>query len=519
MTEVIAFILCTVAFLGASATISARQMHIFQLNSYKHGVQSAWIGRDKDGLHRRTFAIAALPLVLLFKAYGLFAAFAIFGAVILLNLPKPAKKPLVLTGRVKRMFRTIAIIYALLVALAAVTLFGFGSVAIASLYGAVILLNPYIIILSDTLNKPMEEGINNGFIKDAERIIREMPRLTVIGVTGSYGKTSVKFYLGKLLSSKYNVLVTPESYNTTLGVVRTIREHLRPTHEIFVCEMGAKGVGEIKEICDIVKPTMGVITSIGPQHLESFHSIENVIKTKFELEEALPADGTIFLNTDNEYIAGRQVKAKRVSYGLGESAQYRARDIKVSEKGSEFKMTGRDGAEYSFTTRLIGEHNVQNIAGAIAVADALGVPMEDIVIQVRRLESVPHRLQLIRNGNNLIIDDAYNSNPSGAKAALEVLKEFSGLKILITPGMIELGEKQCELNFHFGKQAAEVCDFVALVGEKQTKPIYEGLISAGFDCKKIYVAATIQAALSEVYSIKTEQRKIVLLENDLPDNY
>lgn len=519
ITQIVAFILCTAVFLGASAVLTARQMHIFQLNSYKHAVQTAWISRDKDGFYRRSFAIAVLPLALLAKTYGLILAFLIFGAVILLNLPKPAKKPLVLTGRVKRMFRTLAFIYALFIALAAVTLFGFGSAIVVSLYGAVILLNPYTIILSDTLNKPMEEGINNGFIKDAERIIREMPRLTVIGVTGSYGKTSVKFYLGKLLSSKYNVLVTPESYNTTLGVVRTVREHLRPTHEIFVCEMGAKGVGEIKEICDIVKPKMGVITSIGPQHLESFHSIENVIKTKFELEDALPPEGTIFLNTDNKYIANRPVKAKRVSYGLGETAEYRARDISVSEKGSEFKMTGRDGAEYSFTTRLIGQHNVQNIAGAIAVADALGVPMEDIVMQVRRLESVPHRLQLIRNGNNLIIDDAYNSNPSGAKAALEVLKEFSGLKILITPGMIELGEKQYELNCEFGKQAAEVCDFVALIGEKQTKPIYEGLISAGFDSKKIFVAATIQAALSEVDAIKTEQRKIVLLENDLPDNY
>ncbi len=519
MTEVIAFVICTAGFLGASVILTKRQMHIFQLNSYKHGVQTAWIRRDKDGFYSRVFAAAALPLILLLKNYGLIAAFVLFGAVMLLNLPKPAKKPLVLTGRVKRMFGTLAIIYALLVALAAVAWFGFGSSVLASLYGAVIAVNPYTVILADTLNKPMEERINKGFIKDAERIISEMPRLTVIGVTGSYGKTSVKFYLGKLLSSKYNVLVTPESYNTTLGVVRTVREHLRPTHEIFVCEMGAKGVGEIKEICDIVKPKFGVITSIGPQHLESFHSIDNVIKTKFELEEALPLDGKIFLNTDNEYIANRPVKAERVSYGLGESAQYRARDVSVSEKGSEFKMTGRDGAEYSFTTKLIGKHNVQNIAGAIAVADALGVPMEDIVMQVRRLESVPHRLQLIRNGNNLIIDDAYNSNPSGAKAALEVLNEFSGMKILVTPGMIELGEKQYELNCEFGKQAAEVCDFVALVGERQTKPIYDGLISAGFDSKNIYIATTIQAALSEVDAIKTGQRKIVLLENDLPDNY
>lgn len=517
MTDIIIFILYSAAFLGAAALLTMHQMHFFQLNSYKHNVQKAWIARDKDGLYRRIFTLAALPLAF-FKTWGLIVGFLIFIAAILLNLPKPAKKPLVLTGRVKRMLRTLAIIYAVLIAAAAMAFFTAGFVAVTALFGALLAVNPYTVLLSDTLNKPMEEGINNGFIKDAERIIREMPRLTVIGVTGSYGKTSVKFYLGKLLSSKYNVLVTPESYNTTLGVVRTVREHLRPTHEIFVCEMGAKGVGEIKEICDIVKPDMGIITSIGPQHLESFHSIENVINTKFELEAALPEGGTIFLNTDNEYIAKREVKAKRVSYGLGESAEYRARDIKVSERGSEFKMTGRDGAEYSFTTKLIGAHNVQNIAGAIAVADALGVPMEDIVMQVRRLESVPHRLQLIRNGNSLIIDDAYNSNPSGARAALAVLKEFTGTKILITPGMVELGEKQYELNREFGAEAAEACDYVMLVGEKQTKPIYDGLIGAGFDEKRLFVAETIQEALAKADATAGE-RKIVLLENDLPDNY
>ena len=519
MTEIIAFIMCTAVFLGTSIVLTLRQMHIFQLNSYNHSVQRSWISRDKDGFFRRAYAILAIPLIFFFNTYGLIIAFLVFGAAILLNLPKPAKKPLVLTGRVKRMLGTLGLLYLILAALAAVSWFGFDLTGIASLYGAVIVFNPYSIILANTLNKPIEEKINRDFIEDASRIIREMPRLTVIGVTGSYGKTSVKFYLGKLLSSKYNVLVTPESYNTTLGVVRTVREHLRPTHEIFVCEMGAKGLGEIKEICDIVKPKMGVITSIGPQHLESFHSIENVIKTKFELEDALPSDGLVFLNTDNEYIASRSVKSKRVAYGLCDNADYRARDVKVSEKGSEFKMTGRDGVEYSFTTKLIGHHNVQNIAGAIAAADTLGVPMEDIVIQVRRLEGVPHRLQLIRNGGNLIIDDAYNSNPSGAKVALEVLKEFSGIKILITPGMIELGERQYELNCEFGKQAAGICDFVALVGEKQTKPIYEGLISEGFDREKIFVAATIQEALAKVEAIKTTQRKTVLLENDLPDNY
>jgi len=515
MTDTLNFAIYTLCFLFAAAMMTKRQMHMFQLNMYDMSVHLSWIMRDRRGLLRSLPALPAAVATLI--PGGIYASAALLAVTGLLNIEKRAKKPLVVTKRVLRMFATLAILYALLIALAATLEEARPFFCLA--FAIALFLNPLTVLLANILMKPVEKSINMGFIREAERIISGMPRLTVIGVTGSYGKTSVKFYIGKLLSAKYNVLVTPESYNTTLGVVRTIREHLRPTHEVFVCEMGAKGVGEIKEICDIVKPKMGIITSIGPQHLETFGSIENIINTKFELEEALPEGGIIFLNTDNEYIAARKVKARRVSYGCESEADYRARDIKVSEHGSEFKMTGKDGVEYTFVTKLIGRHNVQNIAGAIAVADTLGVPMEDIVTQVRRLESVPHRLQLINKGKDIIIDDAFNSNPSGAKAALSVLGEFSGFKVLVTPGMIELGEKQYELNFEFGRQASEVCDFVALVGERQTRPIYDGLLSAGYDRNKIFVGVTIEAALAAVEALPTNERKVILLENDLPDNY
>ena len=515
MTDTIILVIYSLCFLAAAAALTKRQMHMFQLNSYKMGGHLSWVMRDGAGLLHRLPALLAAALV--FVPGGVYASAALLAVTAVLNIEKKAKKPLVVTKRVLRMFITLTILYVLFIALASAS--GGARTYFYAAFALIVFFNPLTVLLANLLMRPVEKSINRGFIREAERIIDQMPRLTVIGVTGSYGKTSVKFYLGKLLSAKYNVLVTPESYNTTLGVVRTVREHLRPTHEIFVCEMGAKGVGEIKEICDIVKPKMGVITSVGPQHLETFGSIENIINTKFELEQALPEGGTIFLNTDNEYIASRKVRAERISYGSDRPADYRARDIKVSEQGSEFKMTGRDGVEYSFVTKLIGHHNVQNIAGAIAVADTLGVPMEDIAVQVRRLESVAHRLQLIRRDRDLIIDDAFNSNPSGARAALSVLGEFSGFKALVTPGMIELGEQQHELNYEFGRQAAEVCDFVALVGEKQTRPIYDGLLSAGYDKSKIFVGATIQAAMAAVDAVVTPERKIILLENDLPDNY
>ena len=149
---------------------------------------------------------------------------------------------------------------------------------VAAVLGAV---SPFLVLAANFLNKPIEKAINRWFINDAKRILKSCPDLTVIGVTGSYGKTSVKFILKTLLEARFNVLATPESYNTPMGVVITVRNHLRATHEVFVCEMGARHVGDIKEICDIVHPNHGIITSVGPQHLETFFTLDNVKKTKF----------------------------------------------------------------------------------------------------------------------------------------------------------------------------------------------------------------------------------------------
>jgi UDP-N-acetylmuramoyl-tripeptide--D-alanyl-D-alanine ligase len=439
--------------------------------------------------------------------------------MVIMNRPVKAKKPLVYTKRVVRMLITSFIIYLLLFL---ISFFWYkNSYIVGFLYLVISLLLPYFVLFSNLINKPIETSINNRFIHEARNMIESMPNLTVIGVTGSYGKTSVKFYLQKLLSAKYNVLVTPENFNTTLGVVRTIREHLRATHEIFVCEMGAKNLGDIKEICDLVHPTHGVITSIGPQHLESFLTVDNVIKTKFELADSVANKGCVFLNYDNEYIANQKIDNKIVTYGIqNPDCDYRPYDISASSKGSTFKLKDKDGMEREFTTRLIGEHNVVNIAGAIAVAHTLGVPMDALVVQVRRLESVPHRLQLIKGNHALIIDDAYNSNPSGAKAALDTLNTFEGVKIVVTPGMVELGSKQYECNKIFGTQIAEICDYAVLVGPKQTLPIQDGLKEAGYPAEKLYVAENLTDALAFVEKLNTNGvEKIVLLENDLPDNY
>lgn len=520
------FTLCYVFFfiaLFASFTLNyVHYMHMFQLNSYSPAEQMKWVKENiSDIVWRHLGAVFAAVVIFMVEfdnsksaliaglALCIFLAFA---------MPKKAKKKLVFTPRVIRMCVTSAVVYGAVCVLTVI--FGFFTFIPAIVFPLLQISSLFMPIIANFINKPIEKAVNNHYINDAKRIISELPNLNVIGITGSYGKTSTKFYLQKLLSARYNVLMTPESYNTTMGVVKTVRGSLNATYDIFICEMGAKGVGEIKEICDIVHPRHSVITSIGPQHLETFKSLDNIIKTKFEISDCI-TDGMTFLNYDNEYIRNHQTDKIRIGYGIGEGngKEYYADEISVSAKGTTFTLHHED-ERVCFTTRLIGEHNVQNIVGAIAVANKMGIPLAELVMPVKRLECVPHRLQIIDRGATTIIDDAFNSNPSGAKAALDTLKVFDGVKVLVTPGMIELGEKEFELNKSFGMQAADAADYCVLVGEKQAVPIKEGLLEKGYPEDKISVVKSLSDGLAIVDSIKTEGRKkIVLLENDLPDNY
>lgn len=505
-------------------------MHMFQQNSYKPREYREWMqltGNIGRLLGKTLYSWISLVLFAILLAAGgemesvagwILAACLMNLMTIQVNKPHQAKKPLVYTARVKRMLTTTGILYVLAAVLAAL---GGRTPAVCALVLTIsFVCLPVMVLVVNLLNRPVENGVNRYYINDAANILKQMPNLTIIGVTGSYGKTSVKYYLSKLLSTQFSVLHTPGNYNTTLGVVRTIREQMKSFHEVFICEMGAREVGDIKEICDLVHPQYGIITSIGPQHLQSFHSIDNVIATKFELADAVPAEGKVFLNYDNEYIRGHKTDKKVVSYGVAEEkADYRAYDISVSKEGSAFRMKDGEGKEFEFRTRLVGNHNVQNIAGAIAVANTLGIPMEKLIYPVKQLESVPHRLQLLKQGNRTILDDSYNSNKNGFKAALDTLAMFEDLRILMTPGMVELGEKQYEENKEVGVYAANKCDYAVLVGKEQTKPIQDGLLEAGFAQNKMIVVDNLQEAFQMVNAIPGEKPKVILIENDLPDNY
>ena len=496
-------------------------MHMFQLNGYKNDEQISWLRKN---LRMQWVLIAAIILGTLRIFVNHIAVDIVIWLMLWLIIVvyramrrMKAKKKLVYTARVKRMLVTIVVLIAAIMTV--VALF-FGITPLTGVMMIIVGCQFFFNIIANIINHPIEQLVNLHYINDAKRILKSCKDLTIIGVTGSYGKTSVKFYLQTLLRDSFNTLVTPESYNTPMGVVKTIRGSLKPSHEIFVCEMGARRVGDIKEICDIVHPHHGVITSVGPQHLETFFNMDNIKKTKFELADSLPDSGMLFLNGDNEYIREHAGSYKNIVYYTNqEDGGYHAGDIRLSQTGTEFSVTSPSGEKEVFNTRLVGRHNVINITGAIAVANKLGVPLKNLRIPVRRIEPVPHRMELKDHGNVTIIDDAYNSNPVGSRAAVETLKMFDGIRILITPGMVELGEQEYEYNRLFGTYAADCCDYILLVGRKRSEPIREGVLSKGFDESRCLVYDKLEDAVQYAYGIKGQEHKYILLENDLPDNY
>lgn len=296
--------------------LALREFHMLQLNGYKTPEHSWWM-RKNYKRYIFPFFLYIAQFVLLWTDVSVLtaAAFSLLNlSIAISNKPgKKFKKPFVLTARVKRMLTTFFIIIAAVFGLAiAVGMqrckcgdlepFLFNAPLSFILVGSALYLTPILVPLANLINKPIEKAIQNWYINDARKKLASMPSLHKVGITGSYGKTSMKFYLSELLNSQYETLKTPESFNTPMGVTITVRRDLKPTHEYFICEMGARRVHEIKELCGIADPHDGIITSVGPQHLETFGSIKNVLNTKFELADAVSPLGKLYLNGDNDLI-------------------------------------------------------------------------------------------------------------------------------------------------------------------------------------------------------------------------
>lgn len=521
-------------------------LHMLQIEGYKNEKYIEWMDSHKNKVYTQkdkiyTFISIINTVFFIFaitgdegKSVNSYAmACSLFTSIFLILNSKTkyeSKKPLVLTSRAKRLL----IISLLLVLVDFAFVVGIiylvtGDVVKyfplwAGFLAVVYLFSSYYILGANYIARPIERKINKKYYDAASDKIKSMKDLTSIGITGSYGKTSTKFAAATILKEKYKILNTPESYNTPMGISKIINNKLNSEYEIFIAELGATKVGDIDEVAVLTNPKIGIITSIGPCHLETFRSIDNIMRTKYELIERLPADGIAIFNYDNEYVkklADKTFKEK-ILYGIKniEDTDVFATDITVGNTGSKFTLCINGLGTIDCETKLLGEHNILNILAGAAVAKVLGLSLEEIASGISKIESVEHRLQLMDPGSGVIvIDDAFNSNPDGAKAALDVLNSFiDRRKIIVTPGMVELGVLEDEENEKFGENIAYVCDIAILVGKKRTAPIYKGLKKREFNEENLYVVNSLTEA-SELLKTLTKVNDVVLFENDLPDTY
>ncbi len=519
------FLLAALAADAAALFAVTRQLHMLQLNSYFTSRYAGWL---KGAYHvRSTGALmlgGAMLLSLWLGKYGwIFLVLAGLTALIriltALSDYKVAIKKIVFTARIKRMYVTAGLLLLALVVAAAFCP-GVAGRVLLSVNLLLGVCTPALALLAKWINTPVEAAVKQYYIRDAKKILRAHTGLQVIGITGSYGKTSTKYALAHMLRQKYNVVFTPGSFNTPMGIVRTVREQLQPTTQVFIAEMGAKNVGDIREICRIADPAMGVITSVGPQHLDTFGSLEHVANTKFELADWVTGNqGTVFLNTENAMIADRAGRYPRVvSYGTSQG-NVRATDITYSRNGSSFTLVAGE-RRIPIATRLLGGHNVLNLTAAAAVGMELGLSDEEIRYAAASMQPVEHRLELKPFlFGSVLIDDAYNANPEGCLEAVRVLGQFAGMqKIIVTPGLVELGDREYQCNYALGLAAANTCDVIVLVGEKRAVPMADAIRTTDFPAEKLHIVPRFSDAMTLLQGF-VNRDCAVLFENDLPDNY
>ncbi|MDO5041194.1 MAG: UDP-N-acetylmuramoyl-tripeptide--D-alanyl-D-alanine ligase [Peptoniphilus sp.] len=482
-------------------------LNMLQLSEYKNDKYSKWIEENSSKVNR-------------FNYYE----------------KTEEKSPLVWTDRVKRLKKKHDFVNMMFI-IGAIVLSSIvynivnpkiiGLVTLVILYLVIYFFQYRVLMISNHLAKAKEDEINHGFYVEAQEKIRKLKResnLKVLGITGSFGKTSVKFISNTVLSEALRVKNTPSSYNTPMGLSKVINNELGPEKEVFIAELGAYKPGEIEEVAELVQPDIGIITAIGPTHMHMYKTIENIMKTKYELIEALPEDGIAIFNYDNKYVRelSDKTKLKKINYGIEniDRLDIYAKDIEVSTEGSKFILGIRGLGEINCHSILLGVHNISNLLAAASAAYALGMTLEEIAEGIGKVEAVDHRLNLINPGTGvLVIDDSFNSNPVGFRAALEVLKEFKGYrKFIVTPGMVELGDMEEDENYKVGAEIAKSVDHVLLVGVKRTMPIYKGLEDAGYNMDNVYQLKNLKEA-TQLLANMNKAGDVILFENDLPDSY
>lgn len=509
IVEILIVTLCCLA-------ASVRCLHVFQMERYQLPSYTQWVRRNRDKFLKGNvvigFAAVAvdwyLPILLsLFIAVEgtrnslagwltLLGFAAVTVPMAVRDMRAPSKKPFAITARSRRLLIVLGVLY-LVFALVMELL----TIPPYVAYAVV----PYVAWLAGRIMDPVEAKINAGFYNEARKKLRAREDLIRIGITGSYGKTLTKFILRELLSKRYEVLATPASFNTAMGISRVVNDQLEKKHQVFIAEMGAQHVGDIKNLVKLVRPQYGVITSVGPQHLDSFGSMANVADTKYELVDGLPENGVAFFAADSGYSDRLFSMCKKEKYSAAVEKEgdfyMRAVEISTDSKGTRFVLECSDGERIRCRTRLLGRYNVQNIALSAAIARRLGLSMEEIAAGVGRLQPFEKKLQLIP-GEQIVIDDTLNDNPLATAEALSVLSEFPGRRIVVTSGLTTEDGKQDEINYAFGTQMKGCADAVILIGNRHTvRPLVRGILSTGFPKGAVHLVKDLDDAadlLSEI---------------------
>jgi len=476
-----------------------KYLHIFQLKDYNlirylKYFKKYWI----------VFVNSFLILLFNFIPHYIFKLWGLLFLILLniltnLNLIKSTKTPLIVTGKIKRLYFicSILIIFSLIIQ----KIYLFSSILLV-----------FLPIFSNFLNF-YDKLKNIHFIKLAQNKLK-ISKAKIIAITGSNGKTSVKNILCSMLLSQYKVQASPQSFNTPLGLSKFINNDFNTDCDFIILEYGARHKNDIKKLCKIFGADFGIVTTIAPQHLESFKTIENVFKAKNELPKFLKNKLCIF-NLDNKFTNKmfKQKHGKKYSVSITHFADVFATQIKVENYVTKFKLHTRKFCA-NVETKLLGKHNVTNILLATCLALKLGITIENIILTIQNLQPIPHRLEYIKSNIN-ILDDSYNCSIASAKESIKVLLSTKHKKMIVTPGIIEGGNNQYNLNFQLGKLCTKV-NYVIIVGSINKKAILDGLKSPNSKCK-IFTSKTLDEA--KQHFIILSKNDCLLLLNDLPDDY
>ena len=512
---------------------SYKYFQIIQLSGYKLKGYFAWLKETKWSYALRMILLSLLSAFCvlvtnaLFNVYHQEALYSYIGLVFyfyftivfikaLYNAPK--KIPLKNTTRMTRLNVAMLIF---------VSLFSFvvvwGSFQYLSFvkFGALCIVPAVVVFIVPVVHLimlPLEKLIVSRYLHQAKSKLAKRNDLIKIGITGSYAKTSVKYILNTILSQKYKVCMSPQSFNTQTGLSKVVNNYLTDLDQVLIAEMGARSKGDIKKLCKLISPQYAIITGISPQHLLTFKSLDNIKRTKFELVESLSQSGVCVFNGFDQEVCDMYSWANvDKKYLVGKDKDISAKDIQFDQDGTKFVLVLGE-KEYNVHTKLLGEHNVQNILLCVQMAKCLGLSDQQIVRGIKSLQPVPHRLELVKTATNLILDDSFNANIRGSKIALDVLGKLPGRKIVITPGLVELGEREYDENVVFGEQIAGVADFVIIVNKVNFEAIKQGLDNKKFKEENISQAETLEQAKILMKEI-LQPGDTVLFENDLPDNY